>query len=383
MARRATLLHAAEGEATSCRPSPGVGLEPWSCTRRATITRLPVVGLALLPLFASVVCVSSRKENAVTRPIPTTDSQLPPGPWLSRSRRDRRRERCPPSRLPNGVVASIEVFPGGYPLSVTTAYGTVWVSHHRQTIVNRISPRTNKIVATIDVGRESCGRLVAGFGKVWMPRCDEPNGFVVDRREEEPCGQGRSQRLRPSGRCRCGQLPGCPGWNGTIQRIDPKTLKPTAVLKVGGAWLTFDGTSMWALSGEGVLSQIDPAKNEVIWTTTLPERFLVLVPRRVRRPALALFGCARSGAARPGHEGLRSVARQGAAESRRPAPRGGDGQSLVAHLLHESVSHRPEDGEGERRGIRPQATACRQSASGRFGLANSGDSTVWRDRIPK
>lgn len=176
-------------------------------------------------------------------------------------------------KLPPGVTASIETIPGGYPLSVTTGYGSVWVSQHRQTVLYRISPRTNKIVATIDLGRESCGRLTTGFGKVFVPRCDEPNGvIVVDARKNRIVKVFRDaftvQVVSAVGSIWLGK------YDGSLQRLDPATFKPTAVLKGLNGMLGFDGTSVWSLNPDsGVLSQIDPKANEVVWTTTVPERY--------------------------------------------------------------------------------------------------------------
>src|SRR5262245_58752692 len=44
----------------------------------------------------------------------------------------------------------------------------VWISNSPKNNVTRIDPKTNKIVANIDVGKRPCSGLVAGFGSLWV-----------------------------------------------------------------------------------------------------------------------------------------------------------------------------------------------------------------------
>src|SRR6478672_13908737 len=47
----------------------------------------------------------------------------------------------------------------------------VWISNSPKNNVTRIDPKTNQIVANIDVGKRPCSGLAAGFGSVWVPNC--------------------------------------------------------------------------------------------------------------------------------------------------------------------------------------------------------------------
>jgi DNA-binding beta-propeller fold protein YncE len=284
-------------------------------------------------------------------------------------------------KLPPGVVASIETIPGGYPLSVATAYGSVWVSQHRQTVLYRISPRTNKIVATIDIGREACGVLTAGYGKVWMPRCNEPNGFVIIDATKNRVAKVVRNAHGLQVAVGAGSF-WVPGLNGTTQRYDPKTLKPTATLPVGG-FLAFDGKFVWALNpDDGVLRQIDPATNEVAWSTAVPERYwfsyLVVLDGQLwfgsDAPALARLDLATK-------EFVPVPIKAQPNLGDRPLAVGAGG--LWWRTSFTKVS-RIDPKTGKVTGTFPTASHGMQAVGfGALWVANSGDSTVWRDRIPK
>jgi len=174
-------------------------------------------------------------------------------------------------KLPAGVTASIDVLPGSWPMSITSAYGSIWSSSPRSTDLYRISPRTNKIVATIDIGREACGRITSGFGKIWVPRCDEPNGVVVIDAAKNRVVKVIRQAFTLDVAFGAGSA-WIPMYDGTLARVDPKTFKTTASLKGLAGFLAFDGAYVWSLNPDsGVVSQIDPATNQVTWTTTVPE----------------------------------------------------------------------------------------------------------------
>ena len=284
-------------------------------------------------------------------------------------------------KLPSGVVASVETIPGGYPLSVATAYGSVWVSQHRQTVLYRISPRTNKVIASIDVGREACGVLAAGYGKIWMPRCDEPNGFVVI-----DATKNRVVKVVRNGfGLEVGVGAGSfwvPGLNKTVMRVDPTTLKTTAVVDVGGQAVAFDGEFVWALDlDDGVLSQIDPAANEVTWTTTLPERYwssylhVLDGTLWIASDAPALARLDEKGALVP--VPVKAQANLGD----RPLAVGAG--SLWWRTSFTKVS-RIDPSTGKVIATYPSATHGMQAVGfGSLWVGNSGDSTVWRDAIKK
>jgi len=87
-------------------------------------------------------------------------------------------ERTTPEQLPEGVVAAIRT--PGFPLAISFGHGSVWVSSHRATTLYRIDPRSNRIQAEIDVGRESCGRVEVAADGVWVIACEDGPSARVD-----------------------------------------------------------------------------------------------------------------------------------------------------------------------------------------------------------
>src|SRR5690349_1263973 len=56
----------------------------------------------------------------------------------------------------------------------------VWVSNAPKGSVARLDPKTNKVAATIAVGKEpGCG-LAAGFGSLWVPNCGDSTLSRID-----------------------------------------------------------------------------------------------------------------------------------------------------------------------------------------------------------
>jgi YVTN family beta-propeller protein len=111
----------------------------------------------------------------------------------------------------------------------------VWVSNGPKNTVHRLDANTNKVIATVEVGKRPCSGLTAAFGSIWVPNC-------MDK---------------------------------TLSRVDTKTNTVVATLPVGPAnsegGLTANADSVWMLTDmKGVLSRIDPKTNSVIAEITVP-----------------------------------------------------------------------------------------------------------------
>jgi YVTN family beta-propeller protein len=119
--------------------------------------------------------------------------------------------------------------------------GALWVVDGHTTrpgpgTVSRIDPRTNQVVATIEVGRYALAAAV-GEGAVWVVNAQPGSG--------DP---------------------------GTISRIDPRTNQVVATIPVGYyPWdVTVGGGAVWVSNlGDGTISRIDPQKNEVRETVSV------------------------------------------------------------------------------------------------------------------
>src|ERR1700681_3330994 len=82
----------------------------------------------------------------------------------------------PIAKIPPDAVFSIP----GFPDWVLILPDSVWIGDKPKNTVTHIDPKTNKIVATIRVGKLPCAGLVAGFGSVWVPSCGDKTLVRVD-----------------------------------------------------------------------------------------------------------------------------------------------------------------------------------------------------------
>jgi DNA-binding beta-propeller fold protein YncE len=107
-----------------------------------------------------------------------------------------------------------------FPTEAVSAYGSIWVSTHRNVFVYRIDPKTNRITARINVVGDTCS-LGASGGRVWAA--------------------------------------GCAG--GTISSIDPHTNK--IVGGPQGFSALVGGGSLWVLTDltPGTIARFDPNTN--------------------------------------------------------------------------------------------------------------------------
>jgi streptogramin lyase len=182
--------------------------------------------------------------------------------------------------LPDGVLASIPLGIGGLAPSVAAiGFGSVWVETHRGTELYRIDPTTDKVIAAIDVGQESCSEPGIGFGRVWLGPCDSSTKTIaVDATTNQVVGSfdalGGSEAFTAD-------AVWIPDNESKLARIDPKTYKTLATYDVMHAaplaWVVSAGGWIWAgaedgSSGawEGGLAKVDPATGQVVSRLTVP-----------------------------------------------------------------------------------------------------------------
>jgi virginiamycin B lyase len=125
---------------------------------------------------------------------------------------------------------------GGDPDWLAISDKAVWVTNDKHKAIQRIDPRTNKMVAKIEFPSEPCSGLSFAFGTLWVPLCGQPRALA---------------------------------------RIDPATNKIAVTLPVGPAdsegGITASEDSVWIVSDEnGTLLRIDPAANAVRQKISIP-----------------------------------------------------------------------------------------------------------------
>jgi virginiamycin B lyase len=118
----------------------------------------------------------------------------------------------------------------------------VWVSNGSKNTIHKLDPKTNKVAATVEVGKRPCSGLAAGFGSLWVPNC-------MDK---------------------------------TLSRVDLKTNQVSATLPLGPAdsegGLAAGPDSIWMLTDrKGILSRIDPETNRRVADIQVPSGSAVCV----------------------------------------------------------------------------------------------------------
>jgi len=134
------------------------------------------------------------------------------------------------------AVTPVAVFPvEGTPDWQVVTPDAVWVTNAAKNTVHRLDAKTNKVAATIEVGKKPCSGLAAGFGSIWVPNCGDK----------------------------------------TVSRIDVKTNEIVATVLAGPAnsegGIAASDDSVWMLSdAKGIISRIDPDTNKVIAEIQVP-----------------------------------------------------------------------------------------------------------------
>jgi glutamine cyclotransferase len=134
-----------------------------------------------------------------------------------------------------------------FPAAIAPAFGSIWVITHRGGSLYRIDPRTNKVLATINVADALCFVPASGAGKLWVSGCDEGNGSL----------NGFTYEVDPTTDHVVGRIPGQDPsfgdgsvWTAhekSVYRIDPVSRLVLAKIPVPGA--NPQSVSGWTIGG--------------------------------------------------------------------------------------------------------------------------------------
>ena len=158
----------------------------------------------------------------------------------------------------------------------------VWVSNSPKHTVHRLDPKTNTVVATIQVGQHPCSGLATGFGSLWVPNCGDKAGAgkslmrvsLKDGTVEAtlPFEVPESEGGLATG---AGSVWLMTDKNGTLTRIDPATNKAVAEIAVapGSYAVAFGEEAVWVTSTEkSVLTRVNARTNVVEHTIPVGPR---------------------------------------------------------------------------------------------------------------
>jgi virginiamycin B lyase len=149
----------------------------------------------------------------------------------------------------------------------------VWVANGPRNAIHRLDVKTNKIAATITVGKRPCSGLAAGFGSVWSPSCIDKTLVRVDIGTNAvvatiPVGPAESEGGIAASEDAV-WLVTDPA--GKLSRIDPKTNMVAATIDVpaGSAAVQYGDGAVWVTTpAKNMLTRVDVTTNKV--TDSIP-----------------------------------------------------------------------------------------------------------------
>jgi streptogramin lyase len=179
----------------------------------------------------------------------------------------------PSPPLPTGVISSLAMSPG--PISLSSAFGSVWAPAHRADYVDRIDPRTDRVIARINVHQDSCS-----------PVFPTPTLLLVSA-----CGDGTSSPIiNPKTNRVVGSIPGYvvdyaygSAWFSDasfigLQQIDVATHRRVATTKVFVGTVVSAAGKLWDAEygpNDGIwygdIAEIDPHSHRVVRKVKVPD----------------------------------------------------------------------------------------------------------------
>jgi virginiamycin B lyase len=145
----------------------------------------------------------------------------------------------------------------------------VWVTNGPRNVIHRLDVNTNKISATIAVGKRPCSGLAAGFGSIWVPSCGDKTITRVDIKTNTviatiAAGPAESEGGIATSKDAVWLVTDA---QGKLSRVDPKTNSVTAMIDVpaGSAAVIYGDGAIWVTTpAKNMLTRVDAKTNEVI-----------------------------------------------------------------------------------------------------------------------
>jgi virginiamycin B lyase len=139
----------------------------------------------------------------------------------------------------------------------------VWVTNGPRNAIHRLDVNTNKIAATITVGKRPCSGLAAGFGSIWVPNCGGKTISRVDIKTNSVVATVPAGPAESEGGIAASEdavwLVTDPA--GKLSRIDPKTnlVSTTVDVPAGSAAVLYADGAIWVTTpAKNLLTRVDP-----------------------------------------------------------------------------------------------------------------------------
>ena len=152
----------------------------------------------------------------------------------------------------------------GNPGSLTSAFGSVWLTDNVTGVVLRIDPRTRALRSRVRIGARQPFSVGAGGGALWLPDRDgaalqriDPRSTTVTRHAlRTPAGA----RFLPDDVAADGEHVWAVGARGAL-RVDPATVAGLRRADTGPEteprWAGLAGPTLWILATDGNLHELD------------------------------------------------------------------------------------------------------------------------------
>jgi virginiamycin B lyase len=149
----------------------------------------------------------------------------------------------------------------------------VWAGSTGPNAVHRIDPRTNRLIATVELAGEPCSGLAVGFGSVWIPVCGKPSTLAkVDAARNVVSAVFEAGPAGPEGGV---TVSTDSVWvitdkDGLLARIDPDTgaVRQTVRVPAGSYNPRFYEGRVWVTRADGAeITAVDAATGAVLGTT--------------------------------------------------------------------------------------------------------------------
>lgn len=226
---------------------------------------LALMSAALLTACSSDADRGAQPERAAPTASPSPDSAGPGEGGV------------PTVSLADRLEAELTI--EGQPDWMASGYGSMWVAVDEAGTVDRIDPATNEVVANVKVGDHPCAGMAAGFGSIWVPSCSKQALYRISAASEKveavvklPVFQTFSG-TGPFGGLAAGAgavwmvTEGKDGAFDTLARIDPPSNRVTDEIPLGhlGGGVAVGGGAVWVSAPEdGVLLRVDPRSRKVV-----------------------------------------------------------------------------------------------------------------------
>ena len=241
--------------------------------RRCGVERVPSTRIAALLAVGVVLLAGCGDESPNREPAAVkngTDQQPSTSPVPTATTAPMREA----TRTPPNVIAAIAA--PGFPGPVGIGYGSVWVGGHRNGAVHRIDPRTNQVVATIEIPDTLCGDFAFGSDAVWVMNCQQGGVSWIYRIDPET-NRVTARRPGVSPVIADGSLWVVDEEAGEVLRIEPESGRVQArIRRLGldtGAMVVAVGAgfgSVWLYSDAGAVARVATATNRVTAVIPLP-----------------------------------------------------------------------------------------------------------------